>query len=219
MKTRFAFAVAIVSLSLARTGAAQAQYYGYSSTAAEGFLHGSADLTRAVGEFNLSTSQAAINGQEAYRRAIGNQRDAVETRWDLKQEYEYRRAERRPRSASSEETARWNRDRLPKRLSDSQFDPATGTIRWYGVLRDDEYAEGRAELQRLFAERRSGENGAGTPNCRQIGRAVNTMKRQLQRDVKTLSADEYIPAKKFLDSLAYEARFASNATTQSLAAK
>jgi hypothetical protein len=45
------------------------------------------------------------------------------------------------------------------------------------------------------------------------------MKRQLQRDVKTLSADEYIPAKKFLDSLAYEARFAATTTTQALAAK
>jgi hypothetical protein len=219
MKTRSIQALALVSMFLVPAAAATAQYYGYSSTAAEGFMHGAADMTRAAGEFNLRTSQAAINAQQAYSQAVHNQRARLETRWELKREYESRRAERRPRPTTSDEVARWNSERRPQRLSSSQLDPADGAIRWFGVLENDEYASGRAELAQLFAERRSEKSGAGTSNCREIKRAVEGLKRQLARDAKHISIDEYTPARKFLDSLAYEARFAPLTANEALAAK
>jgi hypothetical protein len=219
MKTRLFRSVAFVSFLLVQAGAAQAQFYGYSSTAAEGFLHGTADQTRAWGEFNLHTSQAAINYQNAYSRGLDNCQKGIETRFEMQRMNESRRAERRPRQSTPEEISRRNRERLPQRLSVLQFDPATGAIRWQGWLENDEYASGRAELSRLFAERQNGDSGAGTPSCREIKRTVEVLKRQLAHDAKRISIDEFAPSKKFLDSLAYEARFASVGPTDVLAAK
>jgi len=219
MKTRILHSVACVWSLLIPAGAAQAQYYGYSSTAAEGFLHGSADLTRACGQFNLHSSQAAIYQQEAYGRAIDNRQKHLKTYFEAKRMIESRRAERRPRPSTPEQISRRNQERLPQRLSRSQFDSATGTIRWHGVLENDEYASGRAELARLFAERQTDDSGAGTQNCRDIKCAVEDLKKQLGRDAKRISIDEFTPAKKFLDSLAYEARFAPSSRDEVLARK
>ena len=68
----------------------------YSSTAAEGYLRGSADLTRAIGQFNLYTSQAAVNGQEAYSRMIDNHRKQALASWEVRQMSRSRRAAERP---------------------------------------------------------------------------------------------------------------------------
>ena len=51
----------------------------HASTYEEGVLRGAADLVRARGEFNLNSSAAAINYQEAYRRHLLNKQLKVDT--------------------------------------------------------------------------------------------------------------------------------------------
>ena len=217
MKTQIYHAVLFVSSLLVPAGAAQAQFL-HSSTAAEGYLHGSADLLRAQGEYNLLTSQAAINQQQAYSRMLDNRQVRFETYWNLRRLNESQRAERRRPPATPEQMARWNQSRLPKRLSLSELNPATGAIHWVGVLEDEEFASGRTELARLFADRDSDNSGVGSQNYRDIQRTVAELRRQLQRSAKRLPADEFIQAKKFVDGLAYEARFARNEQVDEVAA-
>src|SRR5262245_35587506 len=57
--------------------------YGYgggyhASTEAEGVLRGEADVIRSIGESRYYSSLAAVNGQEAWSRAIDNKKKAVE---------------------------------------------------------------------------------------------------------------------------------------------
>ncbi|HEV3005861.1 MAG TPA: hypothetical protein VGX78_15450 [Pirellulales bacterium] len=209
MRTQFLQAVLSVSSIGILAAECQAQY---ASTAAEGALRGTADLTRAMGQYNLLTAQAAVHQQEAYKGMLENRKKQVESYWELRKLTQDRRAEvLRPRP-STQETGR-NAPRQPPRLSNVQLDRATGAIHWVGALENDEFASGREQLACLFAERHAGDAGAGETrageiNDRDIERAVGALRRQLKRNVKRLSANEYIEAKKFLDGLANETNFA-----------
>src|SRR5690606_22960434 len=95
----------------------------------------------------------------------------------------------------------------PHRLTDVQFDRETGVIHWPLVLRDSMFDDSREKLDKLFHERTAENSGAGSPNCAAIEQATQEMMKIVGKDIKNLSPDEFITAKHFIGSLAYEARF------------
>ena len=117
-----------------------------------------------MGEYNLLTSVAVINAQEAYQRAIDNRRLQIETRWELRREHESRRAEHQGPRRTAEERASWNQSRSPRRLTLVQFDGESGTIAWPGALMGDDFADLRVEVERLFASRQGNQGGIASGN-------------------------------------------------------
>jgi hypothetical protein len=196
-------------VALVGAGAALAQYYpGYvykPSTAGESYARGFADVVRSAGQANLDNSEAAINYSEARKREIENQRLWTDTYFQMrKMNREYREAERGPRP-TMEDAVRYAQAGKPKRLSPSELDAVTGGVSWPILLRDDRYSQGRAELERLFAQR-AASGTIGAQDYLKIRETTDAMLEQLKGQVRDVPPSDYVAARRFLESLAYESR-------------
>src|SRR6478752_3868620 len=67
--------------------------YNSASTAAEGAANGAANVIQAQGQRNLSNSQANINNQDAYSKAIDNSVKEVNAFWEKKDIYSQHQAQ------------------------------------------------------------------------------------------------------------------------------
>jgi len=180
--------------------------YGYSSTRAEGVGRGMADVIRAGGETAESVSRARMNREDTRSKYSDNQLKWAET-------YQKRkamgRAERDRRSAEERvKRDKWlstRKSNLPPRLGPSQLDPLTGKINWPVTLLGKEYAEQRNILEELFVIR------AHTSANSEIAQRVHTVSRQMQDvlkgNIRDILPEQYIAARKFLESLGREAQF------------
>jgi len=204
----------VMLLAGAATALAQ-DYYGYvdppygdyhhASTAAEGAMSGMSRVVRSAGQYNLMTSQAAINMTEVQRNTIQNRAEWADTYFQMRAaNREYRAQERGPR-VSTERLARLAQAGKPQRLSPSELDSVTGAITWPIILQAQPFAAYRTQLESLFAARAS----RGTLSAEEYVQADKTTKAflaSLKERIRDFPAPDYIEAKKFLESLAYEAR-------------
>ena len=188
--------------------------WGAGSTAAGSFLAGAAMATSAAGEAELMDSMAAINYQKAYQHWIENQKLRETTYFDMRRMNASYRAETHGAAATPEQLVAFSKARLPDRLSTDQLDPERGQIKWPQVLLRDEFAAERAALEYLFAERttRPYSTGLGTQNYREVRRVTDDMHDILRNLLDVITPDEFIVGNKFLNSVAFEARFEPDTT-------
>ncbi len=189
-------------------------YYGYrgqplySSTVGEGYARGFADVVRAAGEYNVNTSRAMINVEEARRRNIDNRVKSVDAYFTMrKMNREYRAAERGPQP-NSEQVARLAHEAAPDRTSAHQLDPISGAIRWPEALLGNEYSAYRQRLDLLFAKRPHTPSGIGSENFIAIQSTVRALKANLSANITHYDPTTYVATKRFIESLGYEARYA-----------
>jgi hypothetical protein len=178
--------------------------YQFSSTPGEGFARGMADVIRAQGDYNLSTSAAAVNVGEARRREIDNAKQWTQTYFDM-------REINRQQFLAEQQRLRGNPDQLMRyhstkqnRLSPSDLDSITGEIHWPVLLTAEEYATQRDDLQKAFALR--AQNGA--MNADDLLRSIQVtddLLAMLRSRVRDLPADKYMAAKRFIEALVAEA--------------
>jgi hypothetical protein len=165
---------------------------------------GMSEVIRAQGLANLLNSQAAINFDQARRSALETQRQYVNTYFALREMNQEYRARERGEKPTSQDLIRYAQMARPDRLDGSQLDPVTGELNWPVLLTAEGFAEGRAELERVFRERAA----YGILNASQFAAATRTaeqMLASLQEQVRDLPPQQYIEARKFLDSVRYEA--------------
>ncbi|HVX09752.1 MAG TPA: hypothetical protein VHC22_00990 [Pirellulales bacterium] len=188
--------------------------YGAGSTVAGSFLAGSAMQTAAAGEAVLYGSMAAKNYQDAYQHWIENQKLRETTYFDMRRMNASYRAETHGPVATPEQLVSFSKSRLPERLGPEQLDPERGQIKWPHVLLRDEFAAERAALEYLFAERatRPYSTGIGTQNYREVRRVTDDMHDLLRTMLDVITPDEFITGNKFVNSVAYEARFEPDAS-------
>jgi hypothetical protein len=218
---RLATAAAVLLLA-ADSAQAYRRYYGrgsggygygggYGSTVFGSYLGGMAAYTRAAGQYNLTSSMAAVNYQQAYTQWLGNRKLKEQTYFDMRRMNASYRAEQEMMHphATQDQLIEFAKKRAPTRLSANDFDPPHGVINWPPVLKGKDFDDNRHELEGLFATAAAdpSDAGLGTQNCRDIQRAVTQLSDKLHSKIKDYSPDEYIPASKFLKSLGYEARF------------
>ena len=178
------------------------------STPAESFARGAAEVIRAQGEFNLLTSEAAINWQEARARDIVNDQDYVDAFFKMRQaNRDYRQAERGPRP-TQEDIERYARAARPEPLSPSELDELTGRVNWPILLRDDRFAPFRTEMEELLdrwaVSRNLGQvDRFGTDQHLAVRYATDEMEEVLRQHVRDLPPQDYVAAKRFLRSLEY----------------
>ena len=192
-----------ILLVLLRSGIAFSQWgNGYhSSTLEEGVQHGFADVVRSQGMANLYNAQAASQAQQARSAYLDNQYKATQTYFEMRRyNTEARKAERSP-PLSTEQYVRMARVEAPQMLTNTQLDPLTGSIAWPAPLAIPEYAMYRAQIEKLFADRYSGYSSYGA-----VQQACQAFLDQLKADIMKFQANDYVGAKKFLDSLIYAAR-------------
>jgi hypothetical protein len=205
--------IVAAALILASSVLAMAQgYYGAfpyyrASTAGESHARGFADVVRSAGETNLRNSEAAINYQEARSRHLDNRLKGTQTYFEMRRiNKSYRDEQRKPRR-STEQLFRIAQGDKPARLTPAELDPVTGTIQWPIVLEDQRYQKYAEELQRQFAERAQTSGVIGFEAYEKIQQTINEALAALKSNVGRYKPNDYLAAKRLLESLAYEARF------------
>ena len=183
--------------------------YGWgssSTTPVEGFRRGLAEVIRAQGEYNLATSAAAVNFSEARRREIDNDKLAVQTYFELRETNRQQRdAEIKRQRGNPEDFVRYAQAGKPKQLSSQQLDAVTGQIHWPVLLTGAEFDQQRAALEKVFAAR-AYHGILGAEEFLNAVHVIDEMSTSLAQRIQTLPAQEFVQAKSFLRSLAYEAR-------------
>jgi hypothetical protein len=182
--------------------------YGGGGTAEGAYLHGMGDVVRSAGYANVMNSLAAQNYEQAYSQDLDNRLKATNTYFEMRRTNKAARAEEAGPPATAAQLASYAAEMAPKRLSSSELDPVTGEVNWPLVLNDDRYASLREAVDKLFSQRQSSVSG-GAADYRQLVSAIEAMRAAIVKNINDYSPSTYLQARKFLDSLLYEARFAT----------
>ncbi len=142
-----------------------------------------------------------------YQRKLQMKAQRAEHYFEVRRMNESYRAERRRPGLTPEQLIDLNESRRPRRLTAEQWQPSLGLIRWPAPLRGAEHAAARARLEQLFAERTPEDGGIGGAGYGEVRRLTRRMRHELVGRVRELSVEEFTVARKFIESLAYEARF------------
>jgi hypothetical protein len=180
-------------------------YPDRATTPGEGFDYGLARIIRAEGEYNLNTSKGWINFTEAQRREMENLQKWTETYFDMRRMNREMRAVERGRRPSDADFVRYAQIGKPRRLSPSDLDAITGQIAWPLLLRTPEFAAQRTAVEQAFMHRAS--NGViDVAEYLEVYQLTALMMDSLKAVIRDVPTYDYLIARRFLESLAYEAR-------------
>ncbi|WP_146115697.1 MULTISPECIES: hypothetical protein [Pirellulaceae] len=194
-----------------------AQYWGgpwgggyHASTAAEGYQRGLADVVRSQGQYNLDTSRANVNQQEANAAYIENRNRAQEVWFDMRRRNDAFRAEQAGPRVTSEQIFRINAQRAPKRLNDDQIDPVTGELHWPLLLTSMIYTPYREVIDAGFENRHQKGSFSDFDAHQTVVKAVDSMYDELKKRIRDYEPQQYIDANRFMEALSHDVRFPSS---------
>jgi hypothetical protein len=125
--------------------------YNSASTAAEGYANGVSNIIQAQGQRNLSNSQARINNQDAYSKALDNSTKSVNTFWEQKDIYAARQQQQFA-EIQRQRDFYLSRHGLTS-FTPEEFDRATGVVNWPKVLEQQQYDQYRLVIDKLMKQR------------------------------------------------------------------
>lgn len=185
-------------------GAGGGYGYGSGSTAAGSAMTGMSNAISAKGDYNLSTSQAAINMTQAESNELKNQQQATDTYFQKRATNKAAQAaEQGPRLTMSQIT-KIAHDGVPKQLGEGQLDATTGTLHWPSVLQLDSFGSQRATVDELMLKHAT-YGFLSYPDQMTVRKAVDAMTRALKGQIKEIPTPDYVESKSFLTSVAYAA--------------
>ncbi len=183
--------------------------WGAGSTPAGSYLSGLGQAIRAQGEYNLNTSAAAINLEEADKKDIENQQLWTKTFFEMRNMNQaYRDSQKGPKP-TAEDWVRLAHEGVPDRLNSSALDPVNGHIGWPTVLLGDDFRKQRETLDVLFADRAIMHGAIGVQTHGKIRSTIDDMMSNLKDHIRDFDTKNYLEARNFLSSLARESDFPS----------
>jgi len=181
--------------------------YGYhSSTLEEGWLRGLGALTVSEGQANYYNSLAAVNGEEAYSRYVQNRKNATDAYFYMRQSNRASREAQRDVRLTPDQYVALAKKGAPANLSQQQYERTLGRIEWPAVLAGTEFAVEREALDRAFRARSPGDSGAASAFYGNVRQLTDSFQAKLKNKINELDATQYMAAKNFLRSLAYESQ-------------
>ncbi len=180
--------------------------YGYGGgTAAGNYLQGMSQVIRSEGQYNLLTSQAGVNNEEARSRYLDNHKKWTENYFQGKEAYQARQTQKWETGKHSAESLNLAaKSAVPRMLGSNALDSVTGHIAWPEALLGKEFEAPRLQLQQLFELRSKTSPSLGF--SQKVRNATEVMVRVLRSHIEEMPANEYIAARKFLDGLDFAAR-------------
>jgi hypothetical protein len=177
----------------------------HASTAAESYARGQAAMTYAQGHYNLLTAEARVVHTEAQRREIENREQWINSYFATREKNRQERAAERGPRPTVEQLRRIAAAGKPAPPSPSEVDAVTGEIAWPPLLQGEEYGPFRAELESVFAQRAT-TGQVGTDALGKARHAADSMLDELKTHVRKVPQQDYIAARRFIESLAYAAQ-------------
>jgi hypothetical protein len=191
----------------ASTVSAYSGWPGYSSgggTVAGNAMNGMASVISAQGDYNLSTSAAAVNMTQAQKNNIQNRQQWTNTYFDMRETNRRARAAERGPRPTMEQLARMARQGVPKPLGPGQMDPVTGRLNWPSALQEDAFAAERGKIDQLFAAR-ARYGGLNYANQIKVREVIDTMSDALKQQIQEIPPTDYVVCRNFLQSVRYAA--------------
>lgn len=187
--------------------------YGYGGAASSYSLQqqANADTIRAMGQYEQMQSQSMINYEQARSTYIDNQQKWNQVYLERKKALQQMKDDQHQATVARRQQEREAEAKKPPApgpagLSVRQLDPATGQIRWPTALATTPFDSQRRTLDDLFALR--AKTNTMSELSSQIDDAVRDMKTVLRSHIRDMNSQDYIAARKFLDSLAVDGRSA-----------
>jgi hypothetical protein len=183
-----------------------AGYGGYSGggTVAGSALNGMANAISAKGNYNLSTSAAAINMTEARKNHIQNQNLAANTYFQMRAMNRAATAAERGPNPTMEQLIRIAKEGAPKPLSPNQMDPVNGQLNWPSALQQDMFASQRGEVDQLFTMR-ARYGGLGYADQMKVRQTIDAMAAQLKEQIEQIPPQDFVACRSFLQRVIYAA--------------
>lgn len=174
-----------------------------------------AGMVSAIAQARKSAAESRKTLEECRGLAIDNDVKAAKAFFEKRTEREQYMAKHVRRRPTAEDLMRYSQARRPKRLSQGGLLPVslspTTTIPWPATLRAPEFDSYRVQVEAAFEQRSPANSGVGSGLYREVHQLTTRMRDELKARIGEMSAMEYISAKRFLESVAYEARFSPNA--------
>jgi hypothetical protein len=185
------------------------QYGGWSgysggTTVAGSALNGMASVISAKGDYNLSTSAAAINMTQAQKNEIENRQQWTNTYFQMREENRRARAAERGPRMTMEQVVRIAKEGAPRPLAPSQMDHVNGQLNWPSALQQESFASQRKEVDQLFALR-ARYGGLGYADQMKVRETVDAMFDGLKTQIDQIPPQDYTTCRSFLRSLSYAA--------------
>jgi len=131
---------------------------------------------------------------------------------EIKRRHQYRQTTKR--------ALRLARQSAPEWLTESEYNPITGVIRWPSLFHADQrFAENRQSIDALAVQGTQYKGGRGSGHSFEIREATGQMQNTLKNMIRELDGTEYSAAKAFLASLAHQTRLAVEPAIGNVAAK
>lgn len=175
--------------------------WGGAQTAYSAEATGMSNLVRAQGQYNQATSQAMISQQEARSIAIDNSAKIMKNRQAMKraaqaEDVKNREADQASRARMTEYQAA---HKSPP-LSSSEFNSATGKVKWPEPLTQYDFNDQRTALDTMIES--GAKSGMSTVLAAQIVLKVGELKDALRGKIQDMPMPVYSECRKFLDRLA-----------------
>jgi hypothetical protein len=184
-------------------------YNGVGSTAAGSALTGMGNAISAQGDYNLSTSQAAINLSQAESMQIQNQQQYTDTYFQMRATNKAARAAEEGPRLTMEQITKIAHDGVPKPLAETQHDKTTGQLQWPSVLQQNEFAAQRASIDELMLKHAT-YGFLSYPDQMSVRKQVDAMSSTLKGQIRQIPTTDYTESKSFLTSVAYAATKSSS---------
>ena len=176
-----------------------------------------AEMVNALGQARKAAAESRKMLEECRGLAIENGVKAAKAFYEKRTEREQYMAKHVRRRPTAEDLMRYSQARRPQRLNQGGLLPVslspTTTIPWPATLRAPEFDPYRVQVEAAFEQRSPTNSGVGSELYRQVHQLTTRMRAELKARIGEMSAMEYISAKRFLESVAYEAQFSPNAAS------
>jgi len=180
--------------------------YGYNmgagTTVGGSYMTGMANVISAQGDYNLSTSAAAVNMTQAEKQEIQNRQQYTNTYFEMRETNRNARAAERGSQLSVEQLSRLAHDYAPKPLGPNEIDDLSGKVHWPARLQTNAYAADRNKFESLFGSySQLGVLSAGEQDKARI--IINNMAKTLKSQIRSIHTSDYTTCKDFLQSLLF----------------
>ena len=167
-------------------------------------MNGMASVISAKGDYNLSTSAAAVNMTQAQKNEIENRQQYTNTYFEMRETNRKARAAEAGPNPTMEQLVKLAKEGVPKPLSPSQMDPVNGRIDWPTALQEASFASQRSEVEQLFAMRAK-YGGLGYADQSKVRQIIDAMFSELKAQIRQIPPPDYVACRDFLQSLTYAA--------------
>jgi hypothetical protein len=182
------------------------EFIDHSSTFGEGMQRGYASVLRGAGELAYLDSLAAVNYQEAYKRALENRVAYTKAVLEIKSMRADYRERYGARPFVGEARRKAMESYMPKKLSAAEYNSESGQITWPHILRQSEYSPICKEINEIFASRTFENSGDGSPTHLELTKLTKSLAALLRENINSMSAEQYIYAAEFIRSINLEAK-------------